>query len=61
MGVKLVKAFLWLNCISCLIVILNAIDGYTFNMAGFYGFVNAWILFRWNKYGTNVERFFHNE
>ncbi|MBC8437092.1 hypothetical protein H8D85_02090 [bacterium] len=47
--------WLWINSIVAMYIILTTKDVQVFGVIGFFGFINTWVLIRWNKYLKEME------
>jgi len=47
--------WLWLNSIIALYIILTTQIVQIFGAVGFFGFINTWVLIRWNKHLKEME------
>lgn len=47
--------WLWVNSIVAMYIILTIREVQVFGAVGFFGFINTWILIRWNKYLKEYE------
>ena len=45
----------WVNSIIALYIILTTQVVQIFGVVGFFGFINTWVLIRWNKYLKEME------
>ncbi len=43
-------AWLWVNSIVALYILVTTREVQVFGAIGLFGFINTWVLIRWNKY-----------